>query len=87
MEKAGLLPSLPDADAEGNRPALATCNVIIARKIISRRIKAGLTQKELAGRAGVRLETVCRVESAKQRPSRETILRLDAALDAAGATE
>jgi predicted transcriptional regulator len=87
MERAGVLPPLSSSDADGNRPALETCNIIIARKFVSRRIKAGLTQKELARRAGVRLETICRVGGGKQRPSRETILRIDAALNEAGAVE
>ena len=83
MEKAGVLPSFPPADAQGNRPALETIGVHIARSLISDRIRAGLTQKELARRAGVRLETVCRIENGKQKPSRETMLRLDKALLAA----
>lgn len=52
----------------------------IARKLISRRIKAGLTQKALAKKAGVRLETICRLEGGKHSPTRETIARIDAAL-------
>lgn len=87
MEKAGALPAFPVADERGGYPAVQTLNVSIARSIISRRIRAGLTQKDLARRAGVRLETVCRVEGGKQKPSRETILRLDRALNAAGARE
>ena len=87
MEKAGVLPAFPLADEQGGYPAVETLNVSIARSIISRRIRAGLTQKELARRAGVRLETVSRVEGAKQKPSRETVLRLDKALNAAGARE
>ncbi|MFI5379701.1 MAG: helix-turn-helix transcriptional regulator [Tepidisphaerales bacterium] len=87
MERAGVLPRLPRPDADGNRPALEVCNIIIARKFVSRRIKAGLTQKELARRAGVRLETICRVEGGKQRPSHETILRIDAALNEAESVE
>ncbi len=87
MEKAGVLPAYPVVDEQGGYPAKETLNVSIARSIISRRIRAGLTQKELARRAGVRLETVCRVEGGKQKPSRETILRLDRVLNAAGARE
>lgn len=85
MEKAGVLPPLPPADERGYRPALETVAVHIARSLISDRIRVGLTQKELARRAGVRLETVCRIESGKQKPSRETILRLDKAIKAAEA--
>lgn len=86
MERAGVLPALPPADEQGKTPAVETLNVSIARSIISSRIRLGLTQKELARRAGVRLETVCRIESGKQKPSRETVIRLDKAIKAAGAT-
>jgi DNA-binding XRE family transcriptional regulator len=85
MEKAGVLPPLPPADRRGARDALAFADAAIARKFISRRIKAGLTQKELAKRSGVRLETICRLEGAKHAPTRETIARIDAALTKAGA--
>jgi DNA-binding XRE family transcriptional regulator len=80
MEKAGVLPPLPPADKHGARDALTFADAAIARKLISRRIKAGLTQKELAKRAGVRLETICRLESGKHAPTRETVARIDAAL-------
>lgn len=83
MEKAGVLPPIPEADAEGFRPAAATADAVIARQIISRRMKAGLTQADLARRAGVRVETISRLESAKHLPRQETILRIDAALKAA----
>ena len=83
MEKAGILPPVPAADADGFRPATETADALIARKIISRRIRAGLTQAELARRAGVRMETISRLESAKHIPRRETIIRIDTALKAA----
>lgn len=82
MEKAGVLPPYPPASARGGFPAAKTLTISIARSIISARIRAGLTQKELARRAGVRLETVCRIEGGKQKPSQETILRLEAAIKA-----
>lgn len=85
MEKAGVLPPLPPKTPRGNRPALQTCDVLIARKIIARRIKAGWTQKELAKRAGVRLETISRLEGGKHAPNKETVTRLDNALKIAGA--
>jgi len=84
MEKAGVLPPLPPADQRGARDALAFADAAIARKLISRRIQAGLTQKDLAKRAGVRLETICRLEGGKHSPTRETVTRIDAALTKAG---
>jgi len=84
MEKAGVLPPYPPVSKRGGYPATETLNVSIARSIITRRIRAGLTQKELARRSGVRLETICRIEGGKQKPVQETILRLEKALTAAG---
>jgi DNA-binding XRE family transcriptional regulator len=80
MERAGVLPPLPSPDRAGNSDAVAFARAAIARKLAARRIRAGWTQKELARRAGVRLETVCRLESGKHSPTRETIARLDHAL-------
>ena len=85
MEKAGVLPPLPARTPSGNYPALKTCDVLIARKIISRRIKAGWTQKELSKRAGVRLETLSRLESGEHAPNAKTVARLNNTLKAAGA--
>jgi DNA-binding XRE family transcriptional regulator len=67
MEKAGVLPPLPPADKNGTRDALAFADAAIARKLVTRRIRAGLTQTELARRSGVRLETICRLEGGKHR--------------------
>ena len=79
-EKAGLYPPFPEQDAEGNVDALPFMDASIARNLIRRRIAAGLTQKALAKLAGVRLETISRIESAKHAPMRETVTRLDGAL-------
>jgi DNA-binding XRE family transcriptional regulator len=83
MEKAGVLPSYPPASRRGGYPAVKTLNISIARSIISRRIRAGLTQKNLARRSGVRLETICRIEGGKQKPVQETVLRIESALSEA----
>lgn len=80
MERAGVLPPLPSSDQDGNSDAVAFARAAIARKLVTRRITVGWTQKELAKRAGVRLETVCRLEGGKHSPTRETITRLDTAL-------
>jgi ribosome-binding protein aMBF1 (putative translation factor) len=63
------------------RPAAPAVRQIIARTLMRRRIKAGLSQEELARKAGVRAETVCRIESGKFQPRRETMARLDGVLD------
>jgi DNA-binding XRE family transcriptional regulator len=80
LEKAGVLPELPPADAQGYRPAVPALRAAIARKLIRRRIAAGLSQQELAKRAGIRAETLNRLESGKHAPQRETLVRIDKVL-------
>jgi DNA-binding XRE family transcriptional regulator len=79
------LPMLPRADRDGYYPAAETLQVIIARQIAERRHKAGLSQAELAKQAGVRQETVSRLESGKHAPTVRTVEKIDRALSAAGA--
>jgi DNA-binding XRE family transcriptional regulator len=43
-------------------------------------VEAGLTQKELAELAGIREETLCRIEKGKSVPSVPTIDKIDRAL-------
>jgi DNA-binding XRE family transcriptional regulator len=71
---------LPKADAGGNYHAAAFARASIARKIIQDRANAGLSQKQLANLAGVRVETLCRIETGKHTPSLPTIDRIDRAL-------
>lgn len=82
MEKAGLLPPRPAPDRHGSVDAREAVDVSIARSLISDRIKRGWTQKELARRSGVRLETISRIETGKHIARRETLLKLDRALAA-----
>ena len=79
---ARVLPQLLPADAQGYRPAVPALRAAIARKLIRRRIAAGLSQQELAKRAGIRAETLNRLESGKHAPQRETIARIDKILTA-----
>jgi DNA-binding XRE family transcriptional regulator len=76
-------PVLPPADAEGNRPATESLRVLLAQKLLRRRRVAGLSQVELARRAGVRAETINRIEKGKHSPSVETVERITKALEAA----
>ena len=80
LAKAGELPPLPPADADGNVPAVEYARASLARKIIRDRVTAGLNQKELAQRAGIRVETLCRIETGKHTPSVATITKIDRAL-------
>ena len=76
-------PVLPLPDAEGNYPAVETMRAMLARKIIRRRRAAGLSQVELARRAGIRPETLNRLEQGRHSPSIATVDKLDRALSLA----
>jgi DNA-binding XRE family transcriptional regulator len=76
-------PALPPADAHGNRPAVEFARVSIARSIQKERQAAGLSQQELARLAGVRQETVCRLESGKHSPTVRTVEKIDRVLQRA----
>lgn len=73
-------PALPQRDARGNYPALETLQVSIARNILRRRRALGWSQAELAKRAGVRTETLNRLEKARHAPTVTTVDRLERAL-------
>jgi DNA-binding XRE family transcriptional regulator len=77
------LPALLPADAQGNRPAVEFARVSIARSIQKDRQAAGLSQQELARLAGVRQETVCRLESGKHSPTVRTVEKIDRVLQRA----
>jgi ribosome-binding protein aMBF1 (putative translation factor) len=74
------LPPLPPADEHGNRPAVEYAQASIARSIIAERRQLGLSQEELARLAGVRQETISRLESAKHSPTVRTVEKIDRAL-------
>jgi ribosome-binding protein aMBF1 (putative translation factor) len=78
------VPVLPDPDAAGNYPATETLRAILAQQLLRRRLAAGWTQEELAARAGVRQETVSRLESGKNTPNVATVDKLDRTLRSAG---
>lgn len=83
LSKLARLPALPEPDAQGTYPAIEYARVSLARKLILRREAVGLTQAELARRAGIRVETLNRIESGKVTPSIPSIDKLDRALQAA----
>jgi DNA-binding XRE family transcriptional regulator len=80
LSKAAELPPLPEADGAGNVPAVAFARATLARGIIQDRAEAGLSQAELAKLAGIRKETLCRIERGRHTPSVATIQRIDRAL-------
>jgi DNA-binding XRE family transcriptional regulator len=86
LAKAADLPPLPEADSQGHYPAVDYARASLARKIIRDRVAAGLSQRQLAERAGVRVETVCRIETGKHTPSVPTVDKIDRALKQATRT-
>lgn len=74
------LPPFPKADKDGNMPAVEFARASIARGIIRERRALGLSQQDLADRAGVRQETLSRIETGKHTASVPTITKIDRAL-------
>lgn len=70
-------------DYQGNRPATGFARVSIARSIIEGRRTLGISQQELARLAGVRQETISRLESGKHSPTVRTVEKIERALSRA----
>lgn len=89
VEKSDLspLPSLPASDKHGNVPALEYSRASIARQVIRERRAAGLSQQALANLAGLRQETLSRIETGKHTASVPTIDKIDRALKRAAKTK
>jgi ribosome-binding protein aMBF1 (putative translation factor) len=77
---AAALPSLPVAHADGTVDALTYSRASIARDIIRDRQRLGLSQAELARQAGIRPETLNRIEKMKTSPATRILERIDKAL-------
>jgi ribosome-binding protein aMBF1 (putative translation factor) len=77
-------PALPPPGEDGNYPAEETLRALVAQQIIRRRRQAGWTQAELAVRAGVRQETVSRLETGKHAPNVTTVDKIERVLREAG---
>jgi ribosome-binding protein aMBF1 (putative translation factor) len=73
------LPPLPKPLKNGNYDAIAYARASLARKIIRDRRAAGLSQAELARRAGIRAETLNRIEKLKLTPSVAVVEKLERA--------
>ncbi len=80
LARVAEMPALPAADEEGNYPAVEYARASIARDLVRERVLARLTQRELARLAGVRVETLCRIETGKHTASTATLAKLDRAL-------
>jgi DNA-binding XRE family transcriptional regulator len=81
----GDLPKLPDPDSHGNYPAVPYARASLARKIIRRRKAAGLTQADVARRAGIRPETLARLEKGESPPEVDTVDKIIRVLERAEA--
>jgi len=79
------LPPLPQPNAEGNYPAIEYARASLARKIIRQRRAAGLTQADLARRAGIRPETLNRIERGKATPDIAMVEKIARAIEQAQA--
>ena len=73
-------PLLPDPLPNGNYPALEYMRASLARDILRHRRRLGLTQVDLARRAGIRPETLNRIEHGKNIPAVATVEKIDRAL-------
>jgi predicted transcriptional regulator len=75
------LPPLPKPKTGGNFPAREFMRASIARDIIKGRRKAGLSQAELARRAGIQPAVLNRIERAKVDAETVTVDKIVAALN------
>lgn len=73
-------PELPAALPDGNYPAVETARILLARDLIRSRRALGWSQAELARRAGVRVQTLDRLERGTHSPSVAVVDKLDRAL-------
>ena len=71
----------PAANADGSY-SVQHVRVMLCNKIIRGRNEAGMTQAQLAKRAGIRVETISRLESGKHIPATRTMERIEKALAA-----
>lgn len=67
------LPALPKPDKNGRFPALQYARISLARDLIRQRKALGLSQQHLADLAGIRQETLSRIETGKHTASEKTV--------------
>lgn len=72
-----VLPPLPKPDANGRFPAIEYTRISLARNLIRDRKAAGLSQERLAKLAGIRQETISRLESGKHTAAPRTVAKID----------
>ena len=74
------LPPFPKPDRNGRFPAVEYTRIAMARDLIRDRKAAGLSQQQLAELAGVRQETISRLETGKHTAGTQTIQKLTNAI-------
>jgi DNA-binding XRE family transcriptional regulator len=67
--------------AKDDLDAVNMSNQRLADRLLQRRQEAGLTQKDLATRAGVRVETLNRIEKGRTTPDFRTVRKLVTAMN------
>lgn len=77
------LPPLPKELPGGGFPALEYARASLARDIVRQRRRLGLTQRELARRAGLPAPSLNRIETGKVDPAVSTVEKIDRALKSA----
>lgn len=77
------LSPLPQPDENGRFPAVEYTRISLARNLIRDRKSVGLSQERLAELAGIRQETVSRLESGKNSATPGTIAKIDRVIVAA----
>ena len=76
------LPPLPKPDKNGRFPALQYARMSLARDLIRDRKGVGLSQQKLADLAGIRQETLSRIETGKHTASEKTIDKIMLVIEA-----
>ena len=70
---------MPEPNERGNYP-IEVVDVVTALDVLRTRRKLGLSQAELARRAGIRVETLNRIEQGKPPPAVAAMDKIDRAL-------
>ncbi len=76
------LPPLPKPDRHGRFPAPQYARISLARDLIRDRKSVGLSQQRLADLAGIRQETLSRIETGKHTASSRTVDKIMRVIEA-----
>ncbi|MGD0654158.1 MAG: helix-turn-helix transcriptional regulator [Thermoguttaceae bacterium] len=76
------LPPLPKPDKNGRVPALEYARISLARDLIRDRKGVGLSQQKLAELAGIRQETLSRIENGKHTATPKTVDKIMRVIEA-----